>query len=227
MIAPENLCGAFYSKPQNMENQMADYEAMTVTALRTLAREKGWTGADVVKASKKQLVAFHTTGKKPDEAEPGPLTCAVNDSNLTITNGPDTITAPLDEWRQALLKVGAIPETVISENNPAVPETPIPETIRTFQQQTGRRSGRPAAQIPENLTPLLKIFQECSAQGRPLYRTGKQGVFARRDELPEPFRQIGRDRLEHKLSELLHNGTLEQSPEGWLAVPNIKGGFQE
>lgn len=140
----------------------------------------------------------------------------VDGDTLTVSNGRDTITAPLEAWRQALLKVGLIPESAIPETNPAVsesatPETAdaIPETNRKSQEQTGKHTGRPPkAEIPADLAPLLKVFQECSEQRRPLYRTGKQGVFARKGELPEEFRQIGRDRLERLVLEMIQDGSL-------------------
>lgn len=189
---------------QNVNRPVENLQQLTGADKSQLNVCKEWLqqrGYNVLSLTKGYILLSDTLPTFPEIPASGPLTCAVNDSRLTITNGRDTITAPLDECRQAFLKIGVIPEI-------PVPETPIPETNRKFQQQTGRRSGRPAAELPTDRTPLLKTFQECSAQGRPLYRTGKQGVFARREELPEEYRQIGRDRLERLVMEMIQDGSL-------------------
>jgi hypothetical protein len=165
-------------------------------------------GYNILSLTRGYILLSDTLPTFPDKPEPGPLNCFVEGDTLTASNGRDSINGTIEEWKRAFLKVGIVPETAVPETLPPIPEKSVPKTPSQFQGQTGKRSGRPAAVIPVDRTPLLKVFQECSEQGRPLYRTGKQGVFVRRAELPEEYRQIGRDRLERLVMEMIQDGSL-------------------
>lgn len=208
---------------QNVNRPVEDLQQLTGADKSQLNVCKEWLrlrGHNILSLTKGYVLISDTLPTFPEMPERGPLTCSVDGDSLTTSNGRDSITAPFDEWWQALLKLGvvhtvteiAIPKTA------AVPEKLVTETRRQLQRQTVR-SGRPAPTIPADRTPLLKVFQECQEQGRPLYRTGKQGVYARRAELPEEFRGIGRDRLERLITEMIDTGILFMPKKGAVSKP--------
>lgn len=104
----------------------------------------------------------------------------------------------------------------------AVPESPIPETASTFQgrRKTGGKVGKPAPAIPANIEPLLKTIGSVFQEGFPFCRTGKQGIYNRRHELPHEWWCIGRDRLEAHISALVLSGEI-MLKDGKLSVADI------
>lgn len=104
----------------------------------------------------------------------------------------------------------------------SVPEKRIVrDTTRTQGQ-----AGRPAEPLPIDRASLLKCFRDACHRGQPFYRTGKKGVFSRRQELPGEWQGIGRDRLERLLAEMIQGGELVQE-QGRLSVPDNVGEYQE
>lgn len=198
------------------------YSDMHVKELRPLVRSNGWTGADVLKANKEELVQFLTTGKRPDQVEAGPLIYTLDADQLAVTNGRDTIIAALHEWQTVFLKVGFVTESSVTE----ITATAIPENTQPFQKQKSQKIGRPAADIPADTIPLLECFRNAEQQGHPFYSTGKSGVYSRRMELPAGFNLIGRDRLQLFIAELIQAGVV-QSDRGQLTVPESDKRFQK
>lgn len=199
-----------------------DYQGMKVDELRKEVRQRGWTGANVLDARKKELVQFLTTGKRSDKLEAGPLSYTRDADQLTVTNGRDTISTSLHEWQTVFLKVGFVTESGF----PEITATAIPKNTQPFQKRNSQNIGRPAADIPTDTRPLLECFRNAEQQGQPFYSTGKSGVYSRRMELPTGFNLIGRDRLQLFIAELIQAGVV-QSDRGQLTVPESDKRFQK
>ena len=78
----------------------------------------------------------------------------------------------------------------------------------------------------EELLPLLEAaITNAAKQGKPYTKSGKNGVYERREELPERLRKVGRNRLQDMVQALLDNGRVTKSSTGksgmvkWLDVP--------
>ncbi|MBT1070992.1 hypothetical protein [Pelotalea chapellei] len=185
---------------------MTDYKGMKLTELRRLAipkREKTplWSGAELMDAPKEDIAYFLKTGAVP------PLTCKEQGEGIIRLNRRSFTR---DEFRAVAMALG-----IVTENQaPQYQERP---------KAGARRTGRPAASLPDDTKPLLETFRNANRQGQAFYRTGKHGVFARRDELSEEFRQIGRDRLEKLIGGMLQAGEIVTA-DGKLTVPET---FQE
>lgn len=184
---------------------MIELDLMGVRELRQMVRRHGWKGASVLGASKAELIAFLMTADKCVRA--GSLTLTASGQRLVVMSGKATIVAPAEEWRELFQKAGFIPEPAV----PDIPENPS----RNFQE---RRSGRPAAPVPTGIEPLLKTFRDAERGGVPFYRTGKRGLYCRRAELPEEYRQIGRDRLEGLLADMIQAGKIVVGAGGKLGA---------
>lgn len=185
---------------------MTDYQNMKLTELRRLAIVKRgktplWSGAELVDAPKEDIAHFLATGTVP------PLTCKEQGEG-TIRLNRRSFTR--DEFRALAMALGIVTESSASQ-------------YQERAKADGVRTGRPAAAIPDDTKPLLETFRNADRQGKAFYRTGKHGVFARRDELPEEFRQIGRDRLEKLIAGMLQAGEIVTT-DGKLTVPEK---FQE
>ncbi|GFE57737.1 hypothetical protein [Geobacter sp. AOG1] len=82
------------------------------------------------------------------------------------------------------------------------------------------KTGRGAATVPADMVPFLEAIETAQATGRPYHKTGRNGLYARRAELPAGYNGIGRDRLESLAGELLKAGALSQDEAGALAIPD-------
>ncbi len=75
------------------------------------------------------------------------------------------------------------------------------------------------------LAQLEDAIKHAAAEGKPYTKTGKNGVYERRDELPPGIRRIGRNRLQDMVQELLNGHRATQCAAGksgtvqWLDVP--------
>lgn len=192
---------------------MAEFYSMGIRELRQLVRQQGWRGTSVLEASKAELVAYLSAGQRSDVGNAeiphtGPLCWRLDSDRLTVTSGRATITAPVAEWRAAFLKVGIVPESRIPE-----------KLLRKFQERSTGKIGRPAPPVPTDIAPLLKTFRNAEQEGAPFYRTGRRGAYSRRDELPAGFRELGRDRLERLIAELVEGGEIVTTAGGKLSVP--------
>lgn len=185
---------------------MTDYLNMKLTELRRLAVDKRgknplWSGAELMDAPKEDMVHFLNTGTVP------PLTYKEQGEGIIRLNRR---TFTREEFRATAMALGIVTESPATQ----------------YQERTkpdGVRTGRPAASMPDDTKPLLETFRNADGQGKAFYRTGKHGVFARRDELPKEFRLIGRDRLEKLIGEMLQVGEIVTT-DGKLTVPET---FQE
>ena len=75
------------------------------------------------------------------------------------------------------------------------------------------------------LPALAQAVARAAATGRPFMRTGQAGLHARRSELPESLRRLGRDRLESLADQLLNEAQLvlaiaDGTAPKWLDVPD-------
>jgi hypothetical protein len=83
-----------------------------------------------------------------------------------------------------------------------------------------------AASEAELLAPLLvSVIQEAASLGLPFALSGKAGLHARREDLPEPFNGWGNKKLEKFAREMIEGGQVEKcrgqggtAPQ-WLDVP--------
>jgi hypothetical protein len=84
--------------------------------------------------------------------------------------------------------------------------------------------------LSENLDLLLSELEDAighaANDGKPYTKTGRSGVYERRDELPRPLRKIGRNRLQNMVQELLNADRARQCSVGksgsvkWLDLPD-------
>ena len=79
-------------------------------------------------------------------------------------------------------------------------------------------TGRGAAAIPDDVAPFLAAIGTAQTTGTSFHKTGRNGLYTRRLELPAAFR-IGRDRLECLAADLLKAGMIAQDEAGALTVP--------
>jgi len=93
----------------------------------------------------------------------------------------------------------------------------VPESHGTFQER--QKNGRPAEPLPTDIKPLLETFRNADELGRPFFRTGKQGVYSRRYELPTEWQGIGCDRLEREINRMIMSGKVIAT-DGKLSVPD-------
>jgi hypothetical protein len=86
--------------------------------------------------------------------------------------------------------------------------------------QFGRTEDRDAL-----LDQLQEAIGHAAVEGKPYTKTGKSGVYDRRDELPLEIRKIGRNRLQDMVQDLLDTDRVRQCSAGksttvqWLDVP--------
>ena len=85
---------------------------------------------------------------------------------------------------------------------------------------TRERRGRTAARIPDDSAPLVDTIRTAYASGSPYHKTGRNGLFSRRAELPAGFSDVGRDRLERLVDGMMRTSVLTQDEAGALAVPD-------
>jgi len=87
------------------------------------------------------------------------------------------------------------------------------------------------------LDNLEAAIAQAGGEGKPYTKTGKSGVYQRKEELPTSLRKIGRNRLEIMVQELLDKDRVRQCSVGksgsvqWLDVPDgifdrSEGSFQ-
>jgi len=91
----------------------------------------------------------------------------------------------------------------------------------TTQKQSGI-AGRRSTAIPNDMQPLVVAIRESYAINKAFHKTGRNGLYARRLELPYGFNDIGRDRLESLIAGLLETGRILQDDDGALTVPEIR-----
>lgn len=190
-----------------------DYQEMTVDELRPEVRQRGWTGPDVLKAKKKELVQFLTTGKRPDQVGAGPLAISTNGDAITVTNGKCSITAERAEWQQVML--AHFPGNSADSGTDSMPGNTKRES------KTGKKIGRPKAFMPEDHEPFVISIYEADRQGRPFYKTSINGVHARRHELPPPYDTIGKHRISEIVTLLQHEKVILTRSNGTLYVPGF------
>lgn len=94
------------------------------------------------------------------------------------------------------------------------------ETVTT-QKQSGN-AGRRSTAIPNDMQPLVEAIRISHSSGKAFHKTGRNGLYARRLELPYGFSDIGRDRLESLIAGLLETGRILQDGDGALTVPEIR-----
>jgi len=75
------------------------------------------------------------------------------------------------------------------------------------------------------LSHLEEAIGQAALDGKPYTKTGKNGVYNRREELPPDLRKIGRNRLQDMVQELLNADRARQCSAGksgtvqWLDLP--------
>ncbi len=76
------------------------------------------------------------------------------------------------------------------------------------------------------LAQLEEAIGKAALEGKPYTKTGKNGVYDRREEFPQELRKIGRNRLHNMVQELLDADRVRQCSAGkggavqWLDVPD-------
>lgn len=73
---------------------------------------------------------------------------------------------------------------------------------------------------PTHVRELLQAVGRAQIAGRPFHKTGRNGLYARRAELPDAIKRIGRDRLELLAGELLKQEKVVRAEDGALYVPD-------
>jgi hypothetical protein len=79
-----------------------------------------------------------------------------------------------------------------------------------------------------DLTVLVDAIVAATLDNHPFTKTGKAGVFERRDELPEPFKSMSRNKLVGYIETLITGGRLVRAAAGtekttnWLDAPGGK-----
>lgn len=82
----------------------------------------------------------------------------------------------------------------------------VPEKS-TNQERNTRKIGRPSRSLPDT-SLLLSAIHQAWLLGNPFRKSGKNGVHARREALPAVWQNIGRDRLERLIDELIMAGEI-------------------
>jgi len=193
VISPD----AFYRVSGEIElhlrgSGMMDYSRLKMKQLRIAVREAGWTGCDMLEIHKAGLVEFLTTGRRPK------ILYELDGYKLTLSRRPETIT----ELLELAAKLGGI----------------TGKSRATYQERS--KTGRPSASLPTDMTPLLETIRNADCQGQPFFKSGRHGAYIRRSELPDEWQDIGRDRLERMIAELINTGEIVAGIGGKLAVPD-------
>jgi hypothetical protein len=98
------------------------------------------------------------------------------------------------------------------------------EVIRLLAPSLGM-TGRDFAKQGESPKPsdareLAQAISRVYVAGRPFHKTGRNGLYRRRGELPDKLKRMGRDKLERLAGDLLVSSTIAQDENGTLYVPD-------
>lgn len=77
------------------------------------------------------------------------------------------------------------------------------------------------AVLQDDIHAILEVIRQAHKDGRGFNRTGRNGLYIRRTELPGRFQRMGRDRLEQLAADLMRSGMIAQDIEGKLTVTDI------
>lgn len=199
---------------QNVNKPVENLQQLTGADKSQLNVCKDWLklqGHNILSLTRGYILLSDTLPTFPERPEPGPLTCSLDADTLTTTNGRDTITAPLEEWRHIML--AHLPENDRSAATVAVPKN------SNRAKHSGKKIGRPKAVIPSDHSGLIQCVNDAYQQGRPFHKTGASGLYDRRQELPAPYNGFGKHRLWGIATGLLQNGQIESRKDRTLTMP--------
>lgn len=201
---------------QNVNRPVDNLQECTGANISKLNRCMEWLragGHNIHSMAKGYILLSDTLPTFPERPEPGPLTCSVDADTLSASNGRDTITAPLEDWRHIML-------AHFPENDRSVATVAVQKNSNRAKP-SGKKIGRPKAVIPSDHLGLVKYIGEAYQQGRPFHKTGASGLYDRREELPAPYNSIAKHRLWGIATELLQNEQIVSLKDGNLTMPGF------
>jgi hypothetical protein len=169
------------------------FSKLGVDELRILTRAAGWSGSDMSDMRKVELLEFLTTGKRPK------IRYELEGGNLILSRRPATI----DELVELVEK---LTQGLPNKTTNVISGKTVPSKSNKREKLT---RGRPKSELPTDTTLFVAAIVEAYSQGRPFRKTGDQGLYVRRGELPAPFNIMGKHQMEILVTGMLKAGQLK------------------
>lgn len=139
-------------------------------------------------------------------------------------SGKATCAALELEWRRNRVMRGCL----VKSNGPGDREvkTWVRNDIGLLEVRNEQLKIATRQRVPALMDSLLACVAEAASKGQPFTKTGSNGLYARRQELPPELCELGRNRLEGFAQDLLEKGTLVlciakgSTTKKWLDVPD-------